>query len=202
MDYSPTLSVTELCLRERMRILGFQKSCNCSLLSVCFQDTHLCRCFRNTQLGGGHVVEAELPLEGSHIVTALRAPQGPDWGSGSGENIMQTPVCRNLDCEIEEWKPSMCMTCFKSLTAAMFTKIFPVFSLSSENDRVIQVNSIPMDNVPHSFAVQSLRKCGKVAKIVSTIHTLFVNESEMKRFEGFCESTTFSPLFQMCGEHV
>ncbi|XP_077943222.1 tight junction protein ZO-2b isoform X3 [Gasterosteus aculeatus] len=34
-----------------------------------------------------------------------------------------------------------------------------------ESDRVIQVNSIPMDNVPHSFAVQSLRKCGKVAKI-------------------------------------
>lgn len=39
--------------------------------------------------------------------------------------------------------------------------------MSSENDRVIQVNSVPMDNVPHSFAVQSLRKCGKVAKIVS-----------------------------------
>ncbi|XP_026167316.1 tight junction protein ZO-2-like isoform X2 [Mastacembelus armatus] len=37
---------------------------------------------------------------------------------------------------------------------------------SGENDRVIQVNSIPMDNVPHSFAVQSLRKCGKVAKIM------------------------------------
>uniref|UniRef100_A0A671VFW5 Tight junction protein 2b (zona occludens 2) n=1 Tax=Sparus aurata TaxID=8175 RepID=A0A671VFW5_SPAAU len=34
------------------------------------------------------------------------------------------------------------------------------------NDRVIQVNSIPMDNVPHSFAVQSLRKCGKVARIM------------------------------------
>uniref|UniRef100_A0A8C2X364 Tight junction protein 2b (zona occludens 2) n=1 Tax=Cyclopterus lumpus TaxID=8103 RepID=A0A8C2X364_CYCLU len=34
-----------------------------------------------------------------------------------------------------------------------------------EDDRVIQVNAIPMDNVPHSFAVQSLRKCGKVAKI-------------------------------------
>lgn len=34
-----------------------------------------------------------------------------------------------------------------------------------ENDRVIQVNAIPMDNVPHSFAVQTLRKCGKVAKI-------------------------------------
>lgn len=39
----------------------------------------------------------------------------------------------------------------------------------SENDRVVQVNAIPMDNVPHSFAVQTLRKCGKVAKIVSII---------------------------------
>lgn len=39
--------------------------------------------------------------------------------------------------------------------------------MDSENDRVIQVNTITMDNVPHSFAVQSLRKCGKVAKIVS-----------------------------------
>uniref|UniRef100_A0AAQ5XQR8 Tight junction protein 2b (zona occludens 2) n=1 Tax=Amphiprion ocellaris TaxID=80972 RepID=A0AAQ5XQR8_AMPOC len=43
----------------------------------------------------------------------------------------------------------------------------PGDGLLFENDRVIQVNSIPMDNVPHSFAVQSLRKCGKVAKIVS-----------------------------------
>ncbi|MFT7813546.1 tight junction protein ZO-2 isoform X2 [Arapaima gigas] len=34
-----------------------------------------------------------------------------------------------------------------------------------ENDRVILVNTIPMDNVPHSFAVQQLRKCGKTAKI-------------------------------------
>ncbi|XP_051278111.1 tight junction protein ZO-2 isoform X3 [Dicentrarchus labrax] len=41
----------------------------------------------------------------------------------------------------------------------------PADGLLFENDRVIQVNSIPMDNVPHSFAVQSLRKCGKVAKI-------------------------------------
>ena len=39
----------------------------------------------------------------------------------------------------------------------------------SENDRVVQVNAIPMDGVPHSFAVQTLRKCGKVAKIVSII---------------------------------
>lgn len=39
--------------------------------------------------------------------------------------------------------------------------------MDSENDRVILVNTITMDNVPHSFAVQSLRKCGKVAKIVS-----------------------------------
>uniref|UniRef100_A0A3B4U2M2 Tight junction protein 2b (zona occludens 2) n=1 Tax=Seriola dumerili TaxID=41447 RepID=A0A3B4U2M2_SERDU len=42
----------------------------------------------------------------------------------------------------------------------------PADGLLFENDRVIQVNSILMDNVPHSFAVQSLRKCGKVAKIV------------------------------------
>lgn len=41
----------------------------------------------------------------------------------------------------------------------------PADSLLYENDRVIQVNSIPMENVPHSFAVQQLRKCGKVAKI-------------------------------------
>lgn len=65
------------------------------------------------------------------------------------------------------------------LPCSLCTQVFPVFSLSSENDRVIQVNSIPMDNVPHSFAVQSLRKCGKVAKIVSTIHTLFATESEI-----------------------
>lgn len=43
------------------------------------------------------------------------------------------------------------------------------FVVDSENDRVIQVNAIPMDNVPHSFAVQQLRKCGKVAKIVSIV---------------------------------
>ncbi|XP_073730124.1 tight junction protein ZO-2a isoform X1 [Misgurnus anguillicaudatus] len=34
-----------------------------------------------------------------------------------------------------------------------------------ENDRVIMVNAVPMDGVPHAFAVQTLRKCGKVAKI-------------------------------------
>uniref|UniRef100_A0A8C7V194 Tight junction protein 2a (zona occludens 2) n=1 Tax=Oncorhynchus mykiss TaxID=8022 RepID=A0A8C7V194_ONCMY len=41
----------------------------------------------------------------------------------------------------------------------------PADGLLFENDRVVQVNAIPMDNVPHSFAVQTLRKCGKVAKI-------------------------------------
>lgn len=45
----------------------------------------------------------------------------------------------------------------------------------SENDRVIQVNAIPMDNVSHSFAVQQLRKCGKVAKIVSFLTNLVQN---------------------------
>ncbi|KAJ8286333.1 hypothetical protein GJAV_G00037300 [Gymnothorax javanicus] len=42
----------------------------------------------------------------------------------------------------------------------------PADGLLFENDRVILVNNTPMDNVPHSFAVQQLRKCGKVAKIV------------------------------------
>lgn len=37
----------------------------------------------------------------------------------------------------------------------------------SENDRVVQVNAIPMEGANHSFAVGTLRKCGKVAKIVS-----------------------------------
>ncbi|KAK2871451.1 hypothetical protein Q8A67_023978 [Cirrhinus molitorella] len=41
----------------------------------------------------------------------------------------------------------------------------PADGLVFENDRVIQVNNVPMDGVPHSFAVQTLRKCGKVAKI-------------------------------------
>ncbi|XP_026870143.2 tight junction protein ZO-2 isoform X2 [Electrophorus electricus] len=41
----------------------------------------------------------------------------------------------------------------------------PADGLLFESDRVIQVNTISMENVPHSFAVQQLRKCGKVAKI-------------------------------------
>ncbi|XP_078070079.1 tight junction protein ZO-2a isoform X2 [Mustelus asterias] len=42
----------------------------------------------------------------------------------------------------------------------------PADGLLQENDRVINVNGYPMENVPHSFAVQQLRKCGKVAQIV------------------------------------
>ncbi|KAI4816407.1 hypothetical protein KUCAC02_008734 [Chaenocephalus aceratus] len=34
-----------------------------------------------------------------------------------------------------------------------------------ENDRLVQVNAISMEGAIHSFAVQTLRKCGKVAKI-------------------------------------
>ncbi|XP_051972896.1 tight junction protein ZO-2a [Xyrauchen texanus] len=41
----------------------------------------------------------------------------------------------------------------------------PADGLLFENDRVIQVNAVLMDGVPHPFAVQTLRKCGKVAKI-------------------------------------
>uniref|UniRef100_A0A3B4ZG02 Tight junction protein ZO-2-like n=1 Tax=Stegastes partitus TaxID=144197 RepID=A0A3B4ZG02_9TELE len=42
----------------------------------------------------------------------------------------------------------------------------PADGLLFENDRVIQVNAIPMEGAMHSFAVSTLRKCGKVAKIV------------------------------------
>ncbi|XP_047200372.1 tight junction protein ZO-2a isoform X6 [Hippoglossus stenolepis] len=41
----------------------------------------------------------------------------------------------------------------------------PADGLLFENDRVVQVNAIPMDGATHTFAVQTLRKCGKVAKI-------------------------------------
>ncbi|XP_059214112.1 tight junction protein ZO-2a isoform X2 [Centropristis striata] len=41
----------------------------------------------------------------------------------------------------------------------------PADGLLFENDRVIQVNAIPMEGAIHSFAVNTLRKCGKVAKI-------------------------------------
>ncbi|KAF5894794.1 tight junction protein ZO-2 isoform X1, partial [Clarias magur] len=42
----------------------------------------------------------------------------------------------------------------------------PADGLLYQNDRVVQVNSASMENVVHGFAVQTLRKCGKVAKIV------------------------------------
>ncbi|KAM4052465.1 tight junction protein 2-like [Anomaloglossus baeobatrachus] len=35
-----------------------------------------------------------------------------------------------------------------------------------ENDRVVMVNGTLLENVPHSFAVQQLRKCGKTAILV------------------------------------
>ncbi|XP_069817973.1 tight junction protein ZO-2-like [Dendropsophus ebraccatus] len=35
-----------------------------------------------------------------------------------------------------------------------------------ENDRVVMVNGTLLENVPHSFAVQQLRKCGKTAVLV------------------------------------
>ncbi|KAM6902727.1 tight junction protein ZO-2a isoform 3-T3 [Xenentodon cancila] len=41
----------------------------------------------------------------------------------------------------------------------------PADGLLFEKDRVVQVNAFPMEGALHSFAVQTLRKCGKVAKI-------------------------------------
>ncbi|XP_004440694.1 PREDICTED: tight junction protein ZO-2 isoform X3 [Ceratotherium simum simum] len=42
----------------------------------------------------------------------------------------------------------------------------PADGLLQENDRVVMVNGTPMENVLHSFAVQQLRKSGKIAAIV------------------------------------
>ncbi|XP_043826010.1 tight junction protein ZO-2 isoform X3 [Dromiciops gliroides] len=42
----------------------------------------------------------------------------------------------------------------------------PADGLLQENDRVVMVNGTPMEDVPHSFAVQQLRKSGKIAVIV------------------------------------
>uniref|UniRef100_A0AAQ4R3G4 Tight junction protein 1b n=1 Tax=Gasterosteus aculeatus aculeatus TaxID=481459 RepID=A0AAQ4R3G4_GASAC len=41
----------------------------------------------------------------------------------------------------------------------------PAESLLRENDRVVMVNAVSMDNVEHAYAVQQLRKSGKIAKI-------------------------------------
>lgn len=42
-----------------------------------------------------------------------------------------------------------------------------LFCVYRENDRVVMVNGTPMEDVLHSFAVQQLRKSGKIAAIVS-----------------------------------
>lgn len=50
-----------------------------------------------------------------------------------------------------------------------------LFSLiCRENDRVVMVNAVSMDNVEHAYAVQQLRKSGKIAKIVSFLIFFFV----------------------------
>lgn len=45
--------------------------------------------------------------------------------------------------------------------------VMSVPPLLRENDRVVMVNAVSMDNVEHAYAVQQLRKSGKIAKIVS-----------------------------------
>ncbi|XP_030049706.1 tight junction protein ZO-2 [Microcaecilia unicolor] len=42
----------------------------------------------------------------------------------------------------------------------------PADGVLQENDRVVMVNSTLLDNVPHSFAVQQLKKCGKTVTLV------------------------------------
>ncbi|KAI4790227.1 hypothetical protein KUCAC02_034762 [Chaenocephalus aceratus] len=69
----------------------------------------------------------------------------------------------------------------------------PADGLLFENDRVIQVNSIPMDNVPHSFAVQSLRKCGKVAKITVKRPRKAAVHSQKQPSSPGAESRAYTP---------
>lgn len=62
--------------------------------------------------------------------------------------------------------------------------------ISRENDRVVIVNGTPMENVLHSFAVQQLRKSGKVATIVSKFQMYSVYGGMYLRNEsGFCFSS-------------
>lgn len=100
-----------------------------------------------------------------------QSTSGPPGGAGGGVcgGVVPCSLDPTKARQMEGWKTSMRM--WRSVCTQM---ICFFFLFSSENDRVIQVNSIPMDNVPHSFAVQSLRKCGKVAKIVSMRHAIFV----------------------------
>uniref|UniRef100_A0A8B9DTX7 PDZ domain-containing protein n=1 Tax=Anser cygnoides TaxID=8845 RepID=A0A8B9DTX7_ANSCY len=42
----------------------------------------------------------------------------------------------------------------------------PADGLLQENDWVVIINGTPMENFPHSFAVQQLRKSGKVATVL------------------------------------
>uniref|UniRef100_A0A671KSV7 Tight junction protein ZO-2-like n=1 Tax=Sinocyclocheilus anshuiensis TaxID=1608454 RepID=A0A671KSV7_9TELE len=61
----------------------------------------------------------------------------------------------------------------------------PADGLLFENDRVIQVNNVPMDGVQHAFAVQTLRKCGKVAKItVKRSRKIPVSRSPDRRYRS------------------
>ncbi|XP_034027146.1 tight junction protein ZO-2-like isoform X1 [Thalassophryne amazonica] len=69
----------------------------------------------------------------------------------------------------------------------------PADGLLFENDRVIQVNAIPMDNVPHSFAVQSLRKCGKVAKITVKRPRKVTGQSQKQPPSPSGEGREYSP---------
>lgn len=57
----------------------------------------------------------------------------------------------------------------------LFCFFFCFLCLFSENDRVIQVNAVAMDGAVHTFAVQTLRKCGKVAKVVSRLDYIRLN---------------------------
>ena len=65
-----------------------------------------------------------------------------------------------------------------------------LFSVCRENDRVVMVNGTSMEDVLHSFAVQQLRKSGKIASIVSSG---FVS-APLCRILGFCSEENYDLL--------
>lgn len=70
MDYTPIQSVTELCLRKRVLAELLLQS------AVSMLPGHTPAGVSDTPSGGrGHVVEAEVSLEGSYILIAVKAPQ-------------------------------------------------------------------------------------------------------------------------------
>ncbi|CAL8344067.1 unnamed protein product [Lota lota] len=111
------------------------------LSDILSTSSNVCFCWADGKTSGKEVWE-------QHTVTLQRDPQmgfGLAVSGGQDNPNMENDDTSIIICDVLQGSPAD--------------------GLLFENDRVIQVNSIPMDNVPHSFAVQSLRNCSKEARI-------------------------------------